>query len=66
MRYLELAEDAEDLGEGSKYRENPVVRDPWPVVVTKQTEGMSCPEKAPGKLKKLRYLCFLRYLIKLI
>lgn len=27
-RYLELAEDAEDLGEGSKYRGNPVVRDP--------------------------------------
>ena len=27
--YLELAEDAEDLGEGSRYREHPVVRVPW-------------------------------------
>ena len=27
-RYLELAEDAEDLGEGSRYREHPIVRVP--------------------------------------
>ena len=28
-RYLELAEDAEELGEGSRYRSNETVREPW-------------------------------------
>ncbi len=58
-RYLELAEDAEELGEGSRYRSNETVREPWNMIFH---DGQQSPSNVfltcatrPRKVKQLQF-----------